>query len=108
MTLPPTFLEFLRTPTAQAVIWCTILIWLVIAGYYLVQQCRRYVQGDVPPSGEHLSTFRKIYEEGELSDTEFRTIRTVLMERRVQTKADATGPSDGETENKPGGAERNS
>jgi hypothetical protein len=95
MALPASFWEFLSTPLAQAVIWCTVLVWIVLAGWYLVQWCREYGKTGVPSSEEYLGLFRQMYEDGDLSDGEFRTIRKTLRERRV-TSAGASGDAGGD------------
>ena len=81
MALPRTFLHFLMSPLAQAVIWLTVLGLLLVVAYYVVQKFRGGIDEDRPISNEMLTNFREMNREGDISDAEFRTIRTVLGDR---------------------------
>jgi hypothetical protein len=72
------FLEFLGTPAAQVVIWVTVLAFLLLVAYYLVQRFRDRTGDDRPVSNELLTNFREMNRQGDISDAEFRTIKTVL------------------------------
>ena len=71
-------LEFLRTPIAQAVIWLTVLTVLVVVGAYVVAKFRGRAVGAAPEASDMLSTFREMRQQGDLSEAEFRTIKTKL------------------------------
>ena len=70
--------EFLGTPSVQAVIWTTILLMLLVVAYYIVQRFRDNTGKDTPKSSEYLTNFREMHQEGDISEKEFRTIKTVL------------------------------
>ena len=74
-------LQFLRTTEAQAVIWVTALLMLAVIGYYIVRRFRDLSGDDNPTANELLSNFRELHQEGDISDKEFRTIKTVLKEK---------------------------
>jgi len=71
-------LEFIRTPIAQAVLWTTILVILVSVGVFVVAKFRDRAVGSAPLTPDLLSTFREMQQQGDLSETEFRTIKTKL------------------------------
>ena len=73
--------EFLSTTTAQAVIWGSVLLILLIAGAYIVKFFRdRDVKSQVSAS-ELLSRFRELQDQGDLSQAEFRHIKSALGPR---------------------------
>ncbi len=88
-------IEFLRTPAAQAVIWITILLNIVVVAVYLVRKWRdQVVQEDT--TSEHLTKFRELHQQGVLGDVEFRTIKTALSEKlrdEMTGDRDPKGPS---------------
>jgi uncharacterized membrane protein len=75
------FLEFLSTPSAQAVIWVTVLGCLLVVAYYVVQRLRDRTGDDRLTANDMLTNFREMNREGDISDAEFRTIKTVLGEK---------------------------
>ena len=70
--------EFLTSTPAQAVIWTTVLLVLLMVGYYLVTSFRNRSGEDSLTANEMLTNFREMHDEGEISKDEFRTIKTVL------------------------------
>ena len=73
--------EFLTTPTAKAVIWVAVLLIVMAVGYYLVRRFRDRADDDRQTASELLTNFREMHQEGDISETEFRTIKTVLGEK---------------------------
>lgn len=71
-------LEFLRTPLAQAVLWFSILTALIAIGVYVVAKFRDRAVGSESETGDMLTSFREMRQQGDLSETEFRTIKTML------------------------------
>jgi len=71
-------LKFLGTPSAQAVLWTTVLLVLMVVAYYVVKRFRDFTGEDTLDPNELLSNFREMRQEGDISEKEFRTIRTVL------------------------------
>jgi hypothetical protein len=66
----------LGTPAAQLVLWLAVLAILTVVGYYVVRRFRDGVEQSETVS-ELLSNFRQMRQQGQLSDAEFRTIRTL-------------------------------
>jgi uncharacterized membrane protein len=73
--------EFLRSTPAQAVIWITVLLVLCAVGAYVVKRFRAAVQQREPSASELLTDFREMQEGGDISDKEFRRIKSVLKPR---------------------------
>ena len=69
----------------SAVVRATILLVVSIIGFYIVQRVRD-VADDTETTGDLLSKFREMEHQGDLSETEFRTIKTVLA-ARMQAKS---------------------
>lgn len=70
--------EFLTTPVAQAVLWTATLAFLAAFGYYLMRRFRDGADDNREGTHELLTNFREMHHGGELSDAEFRTIKSVL------------------------------
>lgn len=73
--------EFLSTTTAQAVIWGSVLLILLIVGAYIAKFFRDRGAKSQVSASELLSRFRELQEQGDLSQTEFRHIKSVLRPR---------------------------
>jgi len=74
------FGAFLMTPLAQLIIWLTVLAILTAIGIYIVRRFRGEIE-DNETSSTLLTKFRDSRYRGELDDSEFRTIKTILAER---------------------------
>lgn len=74
-------LEFLRTPVAQAVIAVAVLAILSMVGYYIVLRFRGRTGDDKPSASEWLTNYRELHRQGDISDAEYRTIKSVLGEK---------------------------
>lgn len=68
---------------AWLVVSCTVLACLIALGVYLVGRFRGRAEDDQPVASELLSNFREVHSRGQLSDEEFRTIKTLLA-RKLQ------------------------
>lgn len=73
--------EFLTTPTAKAVFWLAVLMVMLVVSYYLVRRFRDRIDEDRQTTSDLLTNFREMHQEGDISETEFRTIKTVLGEK---------------------------
>ena len=73
--------DFLLSSPAQAVIWVTVGLVLSVAGWYFVGIFRDRDGDDQPTASKLLTNFREMHLEGDINDSEFRTIKTVLGER---------------------------
>ena len=74
-------IQFLLEPTPQVVIWSTVSVIVILTSIYVVKKFRDRIDEDMPGPSEHMSFFREIYDEGDITETEFRTIKTVLSEQ---------------------------
>ena len=86
------FLEFLMTPLAQLVIWTSVLLILTTIGIYIVRRFRGGTE-DNETSSMLLTKFRDSRYRGDLNESEFRTIKTILAERmqaEVKRENDST------------------
>lgn len=73
--------DFFQTPSAQAVLFLAVTAVLITVGVYLVARVRTWYQQSPPPANELLTNFRELHSKGELSDEEYRTIKSMLAER---------------------------
>ena len=73
--------NYLSSPMAQLVLWGAGLAALVAVGVYVVGKVRPADQPERQSASELLSEFREMYEQGELTDEEFRTIKSKLNQR---------------------------
>ena len=69
--------QFLLTPSAQAVIWVAVALTLSVIAWYVVRKFRGRIEDDGSTS-DHITKFREMEQRGVLSDSEFRTIKTVI------------------------------
>ena len=82
-------IQFLSQPLAQAVILFTVTLILIALGVYIVGRLRGSVADDSEgPSGQ-LSNFREMHERGEVSDEEFREIKTQLANKMQAELSDS-------------------
>ena len=75
------FCRFLTTPVARAVILLTLVLLLPFVAWYVLT-CWRGHDQHTGTAADHAVNFREMYRRGVLADHEFRTIRTLLEERR--------------------------
>jgi hypothetical protein len=80
MSLGRTLFDFLSTPPAQAVGWMFVLVLMLMVAYYVVQKFRDRSGEDRQSANELMTKFREMNREGDITDAEFRTIKTVLRE----------------------------
>jgi uncharacterized membrane protein len=81
--------EFLSTPTVRSVLWLTVLLIMLAVAYYLLRRFRDRIGDDRQTASDLLTNFREMHHEGDISETEFRTIRTVLGHKLQQELRDA-------------------
>ena len=84
----PRFQEFLNSTQVQVVIWMTILIIICAVGFYLVQKFRDQSDEDRPGANEMLTNFREMREQGDISEFEFRRLKTVLGDQLKEELAE--------------------
>ncbi|MFW6171798.1 MAG: hypothetical protein ACODAD_15025 [Planctomycetota bacterium] len=83
--------EFLTTPTARLVLWVAILLIIMAIAYYVVRRFRDRIDDDQQTASELLTNFREIHQEGDISEVEFRTIKTVLGQQLQEETKKADG-----------------
>ena len=71
-------LKFLTTTEAQAVLYVAALLILMTMGCYIVLRFRDRTDEDQLKANELLTNFREIHQQGDINDTEYRTIKTTL------------------------------
>jgi hypothetical protein len=62
----------------QLGIWGGLLVLLLIIAFLVVRKLRDNTTGNQPRSGDVLSNFQEMKQEGDISDAEFRNIKAVL------------------------------
>ena len=88
--------QFLLSVPAQLVIWLAVLAILVAIGGYMVGRFRGRSDDVQLSANDLLTNFREMHHRGDIADTEFRNIKTVLGVQ-LQKELDS---SDGEGSNK--------
>ncbi len=83
--------EFLRTPIASAVLWIAVLLVMLAVGYYVMRRFRDRSDDDRQTASDLLTNFREMRQEGDISEMEFRTIKTVLGRKLQDELKDAEG-----------------
>lgn len=82
-------LEFLQTAAAQLIVVVAVGAALVVAGLYVIGRYRRMLREKPPSANDLLANFRELHAKGELSDEEFRTIKSMLADRLLQELNDS-------------------
>lgn len=80
--------DFLLTTPAQLVIWTTVLLVLIIVGWYAVGRFRDNDDDDRLTANELLTNFKELHHQGDIDDAEYRTIKTVLGAKLQQELED--------------------
>ena len=83
--------EFLTLPAVMAVLGVSILLVVLAVGYYLVRRFRDRTDDDRQTASDLLTNFREMRQEGDISEAEFRTIKTVLGRKLQDELKDAEG-----------------
>jgi uncharacterized membrane protein len=80
--------EFLLSTPAQAVIWIAALSILIAVGGYIMGSFRGRDDEDRQSANRLLTNFRESHHQGDINDSEFRTIKTVLGAELQQELSD--------------------
>lgn len=67
--------------TIELVLWTTVLAAVALVAMWAIGKIRAEPVQQEPTASELLSNFRELHSRGELSDAEFRTIKTKLAAR---------------------------
>lgn len=70
--------DFLLTTHAQAVIWSTVLLIVIVTAVFIVGRLRDRMDDDRLEANELLTNFRDLHLQGDIEDSEFRDIKSVL------------------------------
>ena len=70
--------EFIESPPAQIVIGLAVIFALIAVGVYVVLRFRDRADGEESLTADVIENFREMHGQGDLSDDEYRTIKTVL------------------------------
>jgi hypothetical protein len=73
----------------QAGILFAVMAAVIALGAFIVSKFRGREDDEQPIASEMLTNFRELHEEGELSDQEFRKIKTLLAEKLEQELKDS-------------------
>ena len=74
-------IEFLESARTRIVILSASVAALLVIGIYIISRVRRALSASGPTNSDLLTNFRESHAKGELSDEEFRTIKSMLGER---------------------------
>ena len=85
--------DFMTRPVAQVVLWMAALLILMAIAYYVLGKYRDRIDDDVRGPVEWLDNFREMHAEGDISEGEFRKVKTVLDEK-VQQEPDPAEPEE--------------
>lgn len=75
-------MDVLSIPTVQAVLGLVILSVMIAAGFWLVSSFRDSTANDRLDPQELLANFEEMHREGDISGTEFRTIKASMSRHR--------------------------
>jgi len=73
--------ELFKDPLAEVVLWAALAATAVAVAIYVIGRIRAEPSQQEPTASELISKFRESHSRGELSDAEFRTIKTTLAVR---------------------------
>ena len=83
--------EFLQDSVVQLVIWASVISVMVVVAVYVSLRIRTEPVQQEPVASEMLSKFRELRGQGDLSEEEFRTIKTTLAEQLQEELKDNEG-----------------
>jgi len=65
----------------QIAIWMSVLFGLIVVAWLVVQRFRGGAANEGRPESEMLTKFQEMRQEGDISEAEYRTIKSVLGEQ---------------------------
>ncbi len=74
-------LDFLVSSTGQAILMTSLLVIIIILGVLVVARFRNFNDDDQPTASELLTNFQELHDEGDISEAEFRKLKTVLSDK---------------------------
>ena len=79
--------DLLTTHAIRIVLSVAILVILILFAWYVLRNFRGRIDEDIPGGNDHLDNFREIRSKGDISEAEFRNIKTVLGDQLDQETA---------------------
>ena len=73
--------DFLSNPYGQITVWGGVGVVLVALAVYLIRRFPKGAEGDKPPTSDMMDAMRDLHVRGQLSDDEYRSIKTKLAAR---------------------------
>jgi uncharacterized membrane protein len=73
--------RFLKASGGWYIFWMAVLAAVLAVAYYVIMKIRSEPEKKEPQASQWLSKYREMHSRGELSDEEFRTIKTKLAEQ---------------------------
>ena len=86
--------DLLTTQAIRIVLSVAILVILILFAWYVLRNFRGRIDEDIPGGKDHLDNFREIRSKGDISEAEFRNIKTVLGDQRHQETAGSDDSND--------------
>lgn len=83
--------DFLHSSLAQAILMLAVLAVLVMIGYYIVRRFRDRADENQLTAHDALTNFREMRQRGDISEAEYRTIKTVLATKLQDELSDPPG-----------------
>ena len=74
-------LEFLKSPLPFSIIFVSLLLIATTIVYYLAKKVRAEMELKDPTANDHLSDFRRLHQDGKISEREFRRVKRTLTEK---------------------------
>lgn len=84
-------LDFLNHPVTQCALLVVVLAVLLAGSFWGLRRFRDYIVQNQSNSQELLTNYREMYEQGIISDAEYRTIKGRLNARMRQELRDSDG-----------------
>lgn len=82
--------QALRDHSLELAVGIGVLLLITLAGFYLMRRLRDRAGDDENPPDDQLMKFREMHSRGELDESEYRTIKTVLA-AEFRTKLNGNG-----------------
>ncbi len=83
--------EFFQDSVVQLILWASVISVMVVVAVYVSLRIRAEPVQQEPVASEMLSKFRELRGQGDLSEEEFRTIKTTLAEQLQEELKDNEG-----------------
>ena len=74
-------MDFLFTPTAQAILMTLVLAIMILVSVMVLGKLRNFADEDRVDTSKMMTNFEELREQGDISDEEFRKVKSVLREK---------------------------